>query len=72
MWEDIEVINISTDYWNKVLLDMPRTKKRILNQALNMINLIDTTEQVELAETYATAAIHFIGSIKDMLEQDIL
>lgn len=46
-------------------------KKRILSQIINVVKFINLSEEKEPAETYATAAIHFIGSIKDMLEQDL-
>ena len=72
MWNEIEAIDINPNNWSNVLLDMHRTKKRVLIQALHMIQLISEAEDLELAETYATAAIHLIGSLKDMLEQDLI
>jgi hypothetical protein len=37
-----------------------------------LVNLINETEEIELAETFATAAIQLIGSFKNMLEQDFI
>lgn len=72
MWDDINEINIQFDYWNATLSKLPRTRKRVLKQAIYMINSINLADDIQIAETYATAAIHFIGTIKDMVKQDLL
>jgi hypothetical protein len=63
MWDDINEINIQFDYWNATLSKLPRTRKRVLDQTIYMVNSINLADDIRVAEAYATAAIHFIGTI---------